>query len=318
MTGRDDAGAHFGRATDGRSGHRTRVATFTARRRGRALRARPDGDAGRARRRPLHPAPLLPPRVQAARQLQGLHGAGRTATRPRLHDAGAGRPRGRERTPSRSTRTGARWCRCCSSRATTSARPARRAATACCRRWPTTSACCPTDLDHFFPNRPVDASHPDILLDFNRCILCELCVRASAEVDGKTCSRSAGRGMAKHLIVNAESGRLADTDIAVDRQGGGRLPGRRDPAQARRLRRADRQAPLRPAADQRAGAGRCAAARQPRGSRDERDDRPAAPPQAQVATTSLAGCFGCHMSLARHRRAAVRRCSSTSNSTARR
>ena len=72
------------------------------------------------------------------------------------------------------------------------------------------------DLDHFFPNRPVDASHPDILLDFNRCILCELCVRASDEVDGKHVFALAGRGLAKRLIVNAESGRLADTDIATD------------------------------------------------------------------------------------------------------
>ena len=38
---------------------------------------------------------------------------------------------------------------------------------------------------HLYPVRPVDASHPDVLLDFNRCVLCELCVRASAEVDGK-------------------------------------------------------------------------------------------------------------------------------------
>jgi [NiFe] hydrogenase diaphorase moiety small subunit len=71
------------------------------------------------------------------------------------------------------------------------------------------------ELDHFFPNRPIDASHPDILLDFNRCILCELCVRASAEVDGKSVFALSGRGIGKHLIVNAESGRLADTDIAV-------------------------------------------------------------------------------------------------------
>jgi len=70
-------------------------------------------------------------------------------------------------------------------------------------------------LDHLFPNRPVDASHPEILLDFNRCILCELCVRASAEVDGKHVFALSGRGITKHLIVNAESGRLADTDIAV-------------------------------------------------------------------------------------------------------
>lgn len=66
-----------------------------------------------------------------------------------------------------------------------------------------------------FPDRPVDASHPDLLLDFNRCILCELCVRASAEVDGRHVFALSGRGLSKHLIVNAESGRLADTSIAA-------------------------------------------------------------------------------------------------------
>ncbi len=68
---------------------------------------------------------------------------------------------------------------------------------------------------HFFPIRPVDASHPDILLDFNRCILCELCVRASCEVDDKCVFALSGRGIGKHLIVNAESGRLADTEVAL-------------------------------------------------------------------------------------------------------
>jgi [NiFe] hydrogenase diaphorase moiety small subunit len=68
---------------------------------------------------------------------------------------------------------------------------------------------------HFFPDRPVDASHPDILLDFNRCILCELCVRASCEVDGKCVFALSGRGIDKHLVVNAASGKLVDTDIAL-------------------------------------------------------------------------------------------------------
>ncbi|HEX4883368.1 MAG TPA: 2Fe-2S iron-sulfur cluster-binding protein [Casimicrobiaceae bacterium] len=72
-----------------------------------------------------------------------------------------------------------------------------------------------TDLDHFYPNRPIDASHPQILLDLNRCILCELCVRASAEVDGKHVFALSGRGITKHLVVNAESGRLVDTTIAA-------------------------------------------------------------------------------------------------------
>ena len=73
-------------------------------------------------------------------------------------------------------------------------------------------------FDHFFPDRPVDASHPDLLLDFNRCILCELCVRASAEVDGKGVFALSGRGIDKHLVVNAESGRLVDTDVKVTDQ----------------------------------------------------------------------------------------------------
>lgn len=68
-------------------------------------------------------------------------------------------------------------------------------------------------FDHFFPNRPVDASHPELLLDFNRCILCSLCVRASRDVDGKNVFALSGRGIKTRLIVNAKSGKLADTDI---------------------------------------------------------------------------------------------------------
>ncbi|MBY0579997.1 MAG: (2Fe-2S)-binding protein [Burkholderiales bacterium] len=69
--------------------------------------------------------------------------------------------------------------------------------------------------DHFFPNRPLDASHPDFLLDFNRCILCSLCVRASRDIDNKNVFGLAGRGMASHLIVNSKSGKLVDTDFSV-------------------------------------------------------------------------------------------------------
>ena len=67
----------------------------------------------------------------------------------------------------------------------------------------------------FYPRREVDASHPDILLDRDRCILCELCVRASRDVDGKNVFAIAGRGIAGHLIVNSFSGQLADTDMAA-------------------------------------------------------------------------------------------------------
>jgi [NiFe] hydrogenase diaphorase moiety small subunit len=69
--------------------------------------------------------------------------------------------------------------------------------------------------DHFFPNRPVDASHPEVLLDFNRCILCSLCVRASRDVDGKNVFALSGRGIGTHLIVNAKSGQLGDTNFTL-------------------------------------------------------------------------------------------------------
>ena len=70
-------------------------------------------------------------------------------------------------------------------------------------------------FEEFYPDRPVDASHPDILLDFNRCILCELCVKASRDVDGKNIFAIGGRGIATHLLVNSESGKLADTTMAL-------------------------------------------------------------------------------------------------------
>ena len=68
----------------------------------------------------------------------------------------------------------------------------------------------------FYPKRKVDASHKSIFLDRDRCILCELCVRASREVDGKDVFAITGRGMDAHLIVNSESGKLGDSDISTD------------------------------------------------------------------------------------------------------
>ncbi|MDO9103303.1 MAG: 2Fe-2S iron-sulfur cluster-binding protein [Candidatus Nitrotoga sp.] len=65
----------------------------------------------------------------------------------------------------------------------------------------------------FFQRREVDASHPTIMLDRDRCILCELCVRASREVDGKNVFAIAGRGINSHLIVNSVSGKLVDSDL---------------------------------------------------------------------------------------------------------
>ena len=68
----------------------------------------------------------------------------------------------------------------------------------------------------FYPQRTLDASHPDIVLDHNRCIFCNLCVRASREKDGKNVFGISGRGIHKHLIVNSETGLLKDSDLTVE------------------------------------------------------------------------------------------------------
>ncbi len=66
----------------------------------------------------------------------------------------------------------------------------------------------------FFPRRKLDASHPEVLLDRDRCIFCERCVRASRELDGKEVFALGGRGIHTRLIVNAPSGLLGDTNLA--------------------------------------------------------------------------------------------------------
>ncbi|HXZ18184.1 MAG TPA: 2Fe-2S iron-sulfur cluster-binding protein [Roseiarcus sp.] len=66
-----------------------------------------------------------------------------------------------------------------------------------------------------YPHRDVDASHPDVLIDFNRCILCELCVRASRDVDRKEIFAVAGRGLDARLIINSPTGKLGDSAFSV-------------------------------------------------------------------------------------------------------
>ncbi len=65
-----------------------------------------------------------------------------------------------------------------------------------------------------FPVRAVDATHPAILVDHNRCILCARCIRASQELDGKHVFQFVGRGAAKRVGVNSTVG-LGGTDMAA-------------------------------------------------------------------------------------------------------
>jgi [NiFe] hydrogenase diaphorase moiety small subunit len=65
-----------------------------------------------------------------------------------------------------------------------------------------------------FPVREVDASHPYIYIDKNRCILCGRCVQASTDLDGKHVFDFVGRGPDKQITVNSEA-RLADTNLDI-------------------------------------------------------------------------------------------------------
>ena len=70
---------------------------------------------------------------------------------------------------------------------------------------------------YLWPVREVDASHPDVLIDHNRCILCSRCVRTSRDIDGKQAFGFVGRGSDRRLVVNPGS-RLADTTLDVTDQ----------------------------------------------------------------------------------------------------
>ncbi len=71
----------------------------------------------------------------------------------------------------------------------------------------------PAKYPYLQPVRPIDASHPDILLDTNRCIRCGRCIRASKTIDKKNVFGYVGRGINKQVGVNGKN--LADTNVEV-------------------------------------------------------------------------------------------------------
>jgi len=141
-----------------------------------------------------------------------------------------------------------------------------------------------------FPNftagRETDATHPDILLNRDRCIYCELCVRASRDSDGKDIFCISGRSQNKSLAINSDSGLLKDSGLEVNDAASNVCPvgciikkgeaftkpiGQRD-YDARKVHHNKMRQDKLPELIKEAGA------------------------KVSVATCSLAGCFGCHMS----------------------
>lgn len=64
--------------------------------------------------------------------------------------------------------------------------------------------------------RAQDGSHPELFIDRDRCILCDLCGRASCSSDNKNVYALSGRGEQTHLIFRSNSGNLADTAASVN------------------------------------------------------------------------------------------------------
>ncbi len=67
---------------------------------------------------------------------------------------------------------------------------------------------------YLYERRELDATHKDVYLDRNRCVLCGRCVRASKELDGKNVFGFEERGLRKRLSVNSAQG-LAGTDLTA-------------------------------------------------------------------------------------------------------
>ena len=67
---------------------------------------------------------------------------------------------------------------------------------------------------YLYPKIEVDASHPDVYIDRNRCVLCGRCVRASRDVDGKSVFGFEGRGINMRVTVNSEEG-LSETQLSL-------------------------------------------------------------------------------------------------------
>ena len=68
----------------------------------------------------------------------------------------------------------------------------------------------------FFPKREVDATHPDFVLDRDRCILCGHCVRVSRDVDRKCVFAMTHRGIKTEIVVDSPTGLLKDSRLTVE------------------------------------------------------------------------------------------------------
>jgi [NiFe] hydrogenase diaphorase moiety small subunit len=74
-----------------------------------------------------------------------------------------------------------------------------------------------TTLPYYWRSLEIDASHPDVYVDRNRCILCGRCVSASRDVDKKTAFDFVGRGTHRCIQPSAAAGLCGTTAKLADK-----------------------------------------------------------------------------------------------------
>jgi len=72
-------------------------------------------------------------------------------------------------------------------------------------------------LPYQWQRRELDATHPDVFIDRNTCVLCSRCIRASRDVDGKSVFGFHGRGIGMQLNVDSNAGLSETTLSAIDK-----------------------------------------------------------------------------------------------------
>lgn len=65
-----------------------------------------------------------------------------------------------------------------------------------------------------FPTRSVDASHPKIIKDHNRCILCKRCIRAITDESGRSIFAYRKRGIGVEVVVDPKLGKQLTDELA--------------------------------------------------------------------------------------------------------
>ncbi|HJX70400.1 MAG TPA: 2Fe-2S iron-sulfur cluster-binding protein [Bacteroidales bacterium] len=67
---------------------------------------------------------------------------------------------------------------------------------------------------YLFPVRKIDASHPKIIKDQNRCILCKRCIRAIKDEKGKSVFAYRRRGNRVEVVVDSKLGKQLTDELA--------------------------------------------------------------------------------------------------------